>query len=154
VLESRSSEAGAAIRRRRECPGCGHRFTTYERYEQSLFVRKRGGGRQPFDREKLRGALARAAHKRPVSSTQIEAITESVEAALTASGGELATRSIGGLCLDGLAGVDRGAYLQFAGTLPFEDIAAIAADSEFAGSLPTDSVRAKGNSPESAPKPG
>ena len=163
VLESRSSEAGAAIRRRRECSGCGHRFTTYERYEQSLFVRKRAGRRQPFDSEKLRGALTRAAHKRPVSELQIDAITTGVEAALVAAGGELPSRSIGQLCLRELAEVDRGAYLQFAGTLPFDDIAEIglpeewgapgpASDSEFAGSLPSGSVRSKGNSPESTPR--
>ena len=151
VLESRSSEAGAAIRRRRECSGCGHRFTTYERYEQSLFVRKRAGRRQPFDREKLRGALARAAHKRPVSGAQIDAITSAVETALVSAGGEMPSRSIGALCLDGLGQVDRGAYLQFAGTLPAEDISEIARDSDFAGSLPAGSVRSKGNSSESTP---
>ncbi len=147
VLESRSSEAGASVRRRRECSLCGHRFTTYERYEQSLFVRKRSGRRQPFDREKLRGALTRAAHKRPMSGAQIDAITEQVETALVAGGGEMPSSSIGELCLQGLAVVDRGAYMQFAGTLPLEDIATTAADSEFAGSLPTGSVRSKGESP-------
>ena len=152
VLESRSSEAGAAIRRRRQCSDCGHRFTTYERYEQSLFVRKRAGRRQPFDREKLRGALTRAAHKRPVSGAQIEAIASDVEAALVSAGGEMPSRSIGALCLDGLGRVDRGAYLQFAGTLPPEDISAISSDSEFAGSLASGSVRSKGNSPESTPR--
>ncbi len=154
VVESRGSDAGATIRRRRECSSCRCRFTTYERYEQALFVRKRGGRRQPFDRAKLRDALARAAHKRPVSGTQIDAIAADVEAALLSAGGEMPTRSIGELCLRGLAQVDRGAYLQFAGTLPFEDISAIVADSEFAGSLPTGSVRSKGNSPESTPRPG
>jgi transcriptional repressor NrdR len=151
VLESRSSEAGAAIRRRRQCSECGHRFTTYERYEQSLYVRKRAGRRQPFDREKLRGALLRAAHKRPVSEVQIEAIASEIEAALVSAGGEMPSRSIGALCLDGLGQVDRGAYLQFAGTLGPEVISAISGDSEFAGSLPSGSVRAKGNSSESTP---
>jgi transcriptional repressor NrdR len=154
VLESRSSEAGAAIRRRRECGGCGHRFTTYERYEESLFVRKRAGRRQPFDREKLRGALARAAHKRPVSEAQIDAIASDVEAALITAGGEMPSRAIGALCLDGLGQVDRGAYLQFAGTLPIEDLSTVSADSEFAGSLPASSVRGKGDSPESTPRSG
>jgi transcriptional repressor NrdR len=137
VLESRSSEAGAATRRRRECSGCGHRFTTYERHEQSLFVRKRSGRRQPFDRAKLHGALARAAHKRPVSEAEIEAIADSVQAALAAAGGELESEAVGELCLDGLRDVDRGAYLQFAGTLPQSP--------EFAGSLRTGSVRSKSN---------
>ena len=66
VKESRRAEEGASVRRRRECSSCGHRFTTYERYERGpLYVRKRDGERQPFDRAKLRGGLARAAHKRP-----------------------------------------------------------------------------------------
>jgi transcriptional repressor NrdR len=151
VLESRSSEAGAAIRRRRECSRCGHRFTTYERYEQSLFVRKRNGRRQPFDRAKLRDALARAAHKRPVADPQIDAITEDIETAIAASGGELPSAALGELCLRGLHGVDRGAFLQYAGTLPPEDVQLLAVDSEFAGSLRAGSVRSKSNSPESTP---
>ena len=154
VLESRGSEAGAAIRRRRECSSCGHRFTTYERYEASLFVRKRNGRRQPFDREKLRGALARAAHKRPVAGSQIDSITDQVQAALAEAGGELRTAAVGELCLSGLGAVDRGAYLQFAGTLPPDEVARLRVDPEFAGSLPTGSVRSKSDSPESTPSPG
>ena len=154
VLESRSSEAGAAIRRRRECSQCGHRFTTYERYEQSLFVRKRNGRRQPFDRAKLRGGLARAAHKRPVREAQIDAITDSVQTALVEAGGEMPSAAIGELCLEGLREVDRGAYLQFAGTLPSQDVLAFAGDSEFAGSLAAGSVRSESNPPESTPSPG
>ena len=152
VLESRNSEAGAAIRRRRECSGCGHRFTTYERYEQSLFVRKRSGRRQPFDREKLRGALARAAHKRPVGEAQIDALVISIESELSTAGGELPSVAVRELCLRGLMEVDRGAFLQFAGTLSLEELQSIAVDSEFAGSLPSGSVRSKGNSPESTPR--
>jgi transcriptional repressor NrdR len=154
VLESRSSEAGAAVRRRRHCSQCGHRFTTYERYEQSLFVRKRNGRRQPFDREKLRGALARAAHKRPVPEDRIDAITDKVEAALIGAGGEMPSRSIGELCLDGLRDVDRGAYLQFAGTLPSQDVPGLSGDPQFAGSLAAGSVRSERNPPESTPRPG
>lgn len=137
MLESRSSESGAATRRRRECSDCGHRFTTYERQEQSLFVRKRSGRRQPFDRAKLHGALARAAHKRPVSEAEIEAIADSVQAALAEADGELESEAIGELCLERLREVDRGAYMQFAGTLPQSP--------EFAGSLGAGSVRSKSN---------
>ena len=154
VLESRSSEAGAAIRRRRECSACGHRFTTYERYEQSLFVRKRNGRRQPFDREKLHGALTRAAHKRPVSEDQIDSITDNVEAAVIEAGGEIQTGAIGELCLSGLREVDRGAYLQFAGTLPSPDDLPFDANSVFAGSFRAGSVRSKSNPPESTPGSG
>jgi transcriptional repressor NrdR len=154
VLESRGSEAGAAIRRRRECSDCGHRFTTYERYGQSLFVRKRNGRRQPFDRAKLRGALARAAHKRPVAESEIDAIADGVQDAVVQAGGELPSSAIGKLCLEGLRGVDRGAFLQFAGTLRPEDFPMDAVDSEFAGSLPAGSVRSESNPPESTPRPG
>lgn len=119
VRESRPAEDGSAVRRRRACSACGHRFTTYERREQEpLFVRKRGGARQPFDRAKLRGGLTRAAHKRPIEAAQIERIVDAVAAAAERAGGELPARRIGELCLERLRGLDRGAYLQFAGTLP------------------------------------
>jgi transcriptional repressor NrdR len=148
VLESRRAEAGAATRRRRHCTACGHRFTTYERRESSLRVRKRGGSSQPFERAKLHGALARAAHKRPVSDSQIDAIADAVEAALLKAGGELPSAAIGALCLRGLGEVDRGAYLQFAGTLPSQEGLAIPVSSEFAGSFEGGSVRPEGNPPE------
>jgi transcriptional repressor NrdR len=107
------------VRRRRECAGCGQRFTTFERPSAPrLAVAKRGGGRQPFDAEKLKGALTRAAHKRSVSAGQIAAIVRDVEAEAAGAGGLIGSERIGQLCLERLAGIDRGAYLQFAGTLP------------------------------------
>jgi transcriptional repressor NrdR len=154
VLESRSSEAGAAIRRRRECSSCGHRFTTYERYEHSLFVRKRNGRRQPFDRAKLHGALARAVHKRPVKETEIDAITDKIEAAMIEAGGEMPSDAIGELCLNGLREVDHGAYLQFAGTLPSSEGLSLDENSVFAGSLRAGSVRSKSNPARSTSRPG
>jgi transcriptional repressor NrdR len=149
VLESRSAESGAATRRRRECSGCGHRFTTYERYEQALFVRKRDGRREPFDAAKLRGALARAAHKRPVSDEEIDALTASIESDLIDAGGEMESVAMRKLCLQGLARLDRGAFLQFAGTLSSEDLQSLSIDPEFAGSLPAGSVRSESNPPGS-----
>jgi transcriptional repressor NrdR len=108
-----------AVRRRRECTSCGHRFTTYERaVPESLEVIKRDGSRQPFDREKLRTALVRASHKRDVDPRRLEEIVERVEAEARRAGGELNAARIGELCLEGLAKLDHGAYLQFAGTLP------------------------------------
>ena len=106
------------MRRRRQCSSCGHRFTTRERYERALFIRKRGGERQPFDRAKLHGGLARAAHKRPVPAAAIDAIVDRIEAEAEGAGGELAAQRVGELCLEGLHELDWGAYLQFAGTLP------------------------------------
>jgi transcriptional repressor NrdR len=119
VLETRSADAGAAVRRRRKCSSCGERFTTFERIAiDRLYVRKRDDRRQPFDAEKLRGALSRAAHKRDVSTAEIQGIVAAVEGEATASGGVIDAARIGEICLDRLGQLDRGAYLQFAGTLP------------------------------------
>ena len=116
VLETRRADEGAALRRRRECPACGHRFTTNERREPPpLFVRKRDGRREPFDRAKLRAGMLRAAYKRPVEPRDVEAIVDRVEAEAEASdGGEIAASRAGDLCLEGLSRVDRISYLQFA----------------------------------------
>jgi transcriptional repressor NrdR len=123
------------VRRRRQCSSCGRRFTTYEHREREpLFVRKRSGRRQPFDRTKLRAALLHAAHKRPVSSADVERLVERIESAVSDGGGELRAERIGDLCLDGLRELDAGAYLQFAGTLA-EPASAISGDSAPAGSV-------------------
>jgi len=119
VLESRAAEGGTAVRRRRVCKGCGHRFTSFERATATrLAVEKRNGRREAFDAEKLRGALIRAAHKRSVSAAQIAATVSGVEVEAAADGGVIRAERIGELCLERLAAIDRGAYLQFAGTLP------------------------------------
>lgn len=123
------------MRRRRECPACGTRFTTFERATSGpTFVVKRDGGREPFDRDKLRRALVGAAHKRPVSRTDIDRIVDQVEARIGVGGGELGSAEISELVLGELRELDYGAYLQFAGTMP--DV-----NPEFAASRPTDSVR-------------
>jgi transcriptional repressor NrdR len=119
ILETRKAEGGSALRRRRECSSCGHRFTTYERaVPEALVVIKRDGHRQPFDRDKLLGALIRASHKRDVDPRCLEEVANRIEHEGRDSGGELTAARIGELCLDGLEKIDRGAYLQFAGTLP------------------------------------
>ena len=141
VVESRSADSGAAVRRRRECTGCGLRFTTHERVAPTrLQVAKRGGGRQPFDADKLRNALTRAAHKRQVTAAQIAAIVAIVEAEAAKRGGAIAAERIGEICLEQLAAIDRGAYFQFAGTLPefTPEIASLAA---------ADSVRSEEEGP-------
>lgn len=131
VLESRAAEAGLAIRRRRECTDCGRRFTTYERREREpLFVRKRDGRRELFDREKLARGMLRAAYKRPVEHRDVERLAARIEAEVEAAGGELPAQRIGDACLEGLAELDRIAYLQFAAVYRgFED------PSEFTGEL-------------------
>lgn len=118
TLETRRVPDGA-VRRRRECSSCGHRFTTYERaVPEVLEVVKRDGHVQPFDRDKLLGALVRASHKRDVDPRRLEAIADRIEREARDAGGRLSAERIGELCLDGLERIDRGAYLQFAGTLP------------------------------------
>jgi len=107
------------VRRRRECSRCSTRFTTFERVSgERLRVRKRDGRREAFDPEKLRGALVRAAHKRDVSAAEIHGIVAAVEGAATAAGGTIEAARVGEICLERLEELDRGAYLQFAGTLP------------------------------------
>lgn len=118
VSETRSAPAGA-VRRRRHCSACGHRFTTFERLERGpLSVRKRDGTSQRFDRVKLRAALLGAAHKRPVAAPDVERIVDRIEAEAEAGGGEVPAERIVELCLIGLRELDPGAYLQYAGTLP------------------------------------
>jgi transcriptional repressor NrdR len=138
VLESRRAEGGAVIRRRRECSACGHRFTTFERRApESLYVRKRDGGRERFDRTKLRAALLRSTHKRQVGAPEVEALVTRVELAISAGGGELGAERVGELCLEGLREIDQGAYLQFLGTLPVPEAEATPhfAESSEAGSV-------------------
>jgi len=119
VLESRRADDGASTRRRRLCSGCAHRFTTYERGEREpVFVRKRDGERQRFDRAKLRAALLRSTHKRQVTADDVEALVARIELAVETAGGELGAERIGELALEGLGELDQGAYLQFLGTLP------------------------------------
>lgn len=127
VLESRRGSDGAAVRRRRECTSCERRFTTFERVElERLHVVKRDGHRRPFDAEKLRLALQRAAHKRDVSARDVDRLVDTAEAEARDAGGTIATERIAQLCLEGLHDLDPGAYLQFAGTLP-------SASADFAG---------------------
>ena len=124
------------MRRRRECPACGTRFTTFERVMSGpAFVVKRDGAHEPFDRDKLRRALMGAAHKRPVSRTDIDRIVDQVEARIGTGGGELGASEIGELVLGELLELDYGAYLQFAGTMP-------GVNPEFAASRAVCSVRA------------
>lgn len=114
VLESRPVDTGASVRRRRECEVCGQRFTTFERYADSIaIVRKRDGRRQAYMPEKLRGGLARAAHKQPDAEAAIESIVAAVEAEAR-SAEEITTMRIGEICLAGLLEANRISYLRFA----------------------------------------
>lgn len=115
MVDSRLTEPGDAVRRRRECAGCGGRFTTYERAEQApLRVIKRDGRREAFSREKLLAGLTRAATKRPVSVPELEAIVERIAAEVRRAGGLARSEWIGELALRGLVALDRVAAIRFA----------------------------------------
>jgi len=150
TLETRAAEGGAALRRRRECRRCGERFTTFERRApEALTVIKRGGRRRPFDRAKLRAGLVRASHKRDVDPRALEAIADGVEREAHNTGGEITAERIGELCLQGLEPLDRGAFLQFAGTLPDAGVADSAQTRDSRG---PGSIRAGEDAAELPPK--
>lgn len=125
VIDSRESDAGQSIRRRRECKKCGKRFTTFERYEQyPITVIKRSGDREPFKREKVLAGLRKAFEKRPVTSQQIEDLATSIEAELREEGKkEVPSSAIGMAVLRRLKDMDEVAYLRFASVYKdFKDI--------------------------------
>jgi transcriptional repressor NrdR len=130
VVDSRLTDPGDAIRRRRECAGCGGRFTTYERAEGLvLVVRKREGRSERYDRQKLLGGLLRAATKRPVTVPQLEAVADSIESAARRRGGEADAEWIGELALRGLIRLDAVAAIRFASVYRnFDDLAQFAAE--------------------------
>lgn len=114
VVDSRPSDDGAAIRRRRECQSCGFRFTTYERTEWDLQVKKHDGTIEPYSREKLRTGIERAVEKRPVSGDEVDALVDEVERELQDRDGRVVpTRTIGDLVTDRLRELDTIAYLRF-----------------------------------------
>ena len=116
VKDSRPSEDSAAIRRRRVCPDCGGRFTTFERVQlRELTVLKRSGKRMPFDRDKLQRSIDVALRKRPVDPERIERLVSGVVRRLESTGdGEVTSEAIGEAVMEGLKGLDDVAYVRFA----------------------------------------
>ena len=116
VKDSRPTEDNSSIRRRRQCPACGARFTTFERVQlRELMVIKKDDTRTVFDREKLVRSINISCRKRPVNSDKIELITNSIQRRLESSGEiEIPTKVIGELVMDALKELDRVAYLRFA----------------------------------------
>ncbi len=116
VVDSRTSRAGRAIRRRRECLACGRRFTTYERLEEEpLHVQKRTGESEAYDRAKLLASIRTACAKRPITSAEIEGLVDSIEDQLDASDArEVSSRDLGELVMERLRGLDQVAYVRFA----------------------------------------
>jgi transcriptional repressor NrdR len=115
VVDSRLTDPGDSIRRRRECAGCGNRFTTHERAEElPIDVLKRDGSTQRFDRRKLLRGLVRAAGGRPVGGEQLEALADSIAAEIRGGGPEVPAARIGDLAERGLARLDPVTAIQFA----------------------------------------
>src|SRR5919107_1961338 len=115
VKDSRPSEDGAAIRRRRQCEACGARFTTFERVQlRDLTVVKKDGEREPFDREKLSRSVAIACRKRDIPPDRIDRLISSIQRQLETRGDEVSTTQIGEAVMDGLKALDHVAYIRFA----------------------------------------
>ncbi len=116
VLDSRAIEDGGGIRRRRECPGCRRRFTTFERAERTVVhVIKRDGRREPFDRSKILVGILKACEGRPVDRAVLEAVAEDIERAIFDAGAEtISSREIGDRVIERLRQLDDVAYVRFA----------------------------------------
>ena len=116
VVDSRTAEDGRAIRRRRECLGCGRRYTTFERAEEvPLLILKRNGVEEPFMREKVTEGIRRASKNRPVTEAEIEAVVDDVEEAMRLDGRRpVPSAEIGREILERLRDLDDVAYLRFA----------------------------------------
>jgi transcriptional repressor NrdR len=116
VRDSRPSEEGAAIRRRRSCPQCGGRFTTFERVQlRELTIIKRSGRRAPFDREKLVRSIAVAIRKRPVDAERVERLVNTIVRQLESMGEtEIASTVVGELVMKALKSLDDVAYVRYA----------------------------------------
>src|SRR4028119_527955 len=115
VKDSRPSEDGAAIRRRRQCEACGARFTTFERVQlRDLVVVKKTGDREPFDRDKLSRAISIACRKRDIAPERIDRMISSIQRQLETRGDEVQAVQIGEAVMDGLNAIDHVAYIRFA----------------------------------------
>jgi len=125
VVDSRPTDEGQAIRRRRECMGCGKRFTTYEKIEElPIIVVKKDGNRQTYDRNKLMNGIIKACEKRPVSMSTIERIVDDIEKNLFNSlENEITSVEIGEMVMNKLKDVDEVAYVRFASVYrQFKDV--------------------------------
>jgi transcriptional repressor NrdR len=125
VIDSRAGDDGNSIRRRRECVSCRRRFTTYERVERPLLsVVKKGGDREPFDRDKIKRGLAKACWKRPVSADDIEGVVAALEAELYGTyETDVPSRVLGERLMELLRGLDQVAFVRFASVYrEFQDV--------------------------------
>ena len=150
VVDSRPTEDGKAIRRRRECINCGKRFTTYEKVEEVLFmVVKRDGSRESFDRNKILGGIIKACEKRPVTREQMDEVVNNIERGLNnMMEKEISSSFIGEVVMDHLKDLDEVAYVRFASVYrQFKDVNTFIAEiekllgPESAGKLPKQGIK-------------
>ena len=145
VKDSRPSEDGAAIRRRRQCEGCGARFTTFERVQlRDLTVLKKEGKREPFDRAKLERSVAHACRKRDIDAAKIDRLVSGIQRQLETRGDEVTTDAIGEAVMHGLKALDHVAYIRFASI--YKDFDEASDFAEIAGEVVDEPA------PESAPQ--
>jgi transcriptional repressor NrdR len=135
VKDSRPTEDGSSIRRRRQCEDCGARFTTFERVQlRELTVVKSESRREPFDRAKLERSIAIACRKRPVPPERLDRLVSSIQRQIETSGdSEIASARIGEMVMDGLKALDSVAYIRFASV--YKDFREAKDFEEFAGSV-------------------
>ena len=135
MKNSRPTEDGSAIRRRRQCEDCGARFTTFERVQlRDITVVKTGNRRESFDRTKLERSIAIACRKRPVPPERIEKLASSIQRQVETSGeNEIESSRIGGMVMDGLKALDPVAYIRFASV--YKDFREARDFEEFAGTV-------------------
>ena len=135
VKDSRPTEDNAAIRRRRQCEGCGARFTTFERIQlRDLYVLKKDGVRQAFDRSKLERSIAIACRKRGITPDRIDRLVSSIQRQIETSGeSEIPAASVGEMVMDGLRAIDSVAYIRFASV--YKDFTEARHFEEFAGNV-------------------
>jgi transcriptional repressor NrdR len=135
VKDSRPTEDGAAIRRRRQCEKCEARFTTFERIQlREVTVAKTNGQREPFDRDKLTRSVAIACRKRPIDTAGIDRLVSNIQRALETQGdAEVSTQEIGARVMEALKAIDSVAYIRFASV--YRDFAEARDFEEFAASI-------------------
>lgn len=135
VKDSRPTDDGAAIRRRRQCEHCGERFTTFERIQlRDVTVLKTGGLREPFDRDKLARSVAIACRKRPIDAAGIDRLVTAVQRSIESrADGDVTTGQIGAAVMEALKALDSVAYIRFASV--YKDFTQAADFEDFAASI-------------------
>ena len=134
VKDSRPTEDGVSIRRRRQCEGCGARFTTFERVQlRDLIVIKKDGKREPFERRKLERSVAIACRKRDIEPARVERLISGIQRQLETMGDDVSASQIGEAVMDGLKAIDSVAYIRFASV--YKDFTEAGDFAEIAGAV-------------------